>query len=158
MLLRRLQAMPPSFVLVTALGGLVPVLSSAASPDAAATRVEAVADPVLLQTKLVRKGRTLQHPGHMATPGEAVILTFTEGDTEHAVEVLLEQAKGGYTAEVVYRVGGKEILSGSTKAKKKKWAKVSGKGVSIAIRVDPEAKRPGELELPDGEDPLDGAK
>lgn len=131
---------------------------ASASTTRAAADEETAAAPVLLQLELERNGRVLRHPGHMATPGEIVILTFSSGDTEHEVELLLEKAKDGFDVKIIYRVGDKSILEGSVKAKAKRWAKVKQKNISVGVRIDPNAKRPDGLELPDGDDPLDGAK
>mgnify|MGYP007011858373 CR=1 FL=1 len=129
--------------------------SSVGSTDASD---EAVSEPVLLQVELERDGRTIRHPGHMATPGETAVLTFSIGDVDHDVEVLLVKAADGFDAKIVYRVGEKSVLQGSVKAKGKRWAKVKQKKVAIGVRVDPDAKRVDELAMPDSDDPLDGAK
>jgi hypothetical protein len=135
-----------------------PLLASTAEPAAPASDEEADASPVLLQIELERDGRAIRHPGHMATPGEAVILTFTIGEVDHDVEVLIEKGKDAFDVEIAYRVGDKSVLQGKVKAKGKRWAKVKQKKVAVGVRIDPDAKRPDQLDVPDTDDPLAGAK
>jgi hypothetical protein len=135
-----------------------PLLAAAPTQGTAAAEDDAASDPVLLQVELDRNGRAIRHPGHMATPGEAIILTFTIGDVDHDVEVLIEKGKEGFDVRITYSVGEKSILEGKVKAKSKRWAKVKQKKVSVGVRIDPDAKRPDQLDVPDTDDPLGGAK
>jgi hypothetical protein len=132
--------------------------SDSTATEPAAAQDETAAAPVLLQIELERDGRAIRHPGHMATPGEEIILTFTIGEVDHDVEVLVNKGKGGFDVKVVYRVGDKSILEGTVKAKGKRWAKVTQKKISVGVRIDPDAKRPGQLDVPDTDDPLGGVK
>ncbi len=119
---------------------------------------EAPGQTVLLQLKLQRNGKTLKHPGHMAETGEESILVLKVGDRTHEVAVLLEKSGEAFTAEVAYTDNGKKVLEGKKKAAAKAWIAFKsndGKTV-VSIRVDPDAKRPDEVEVPDGNNPLDG--
>jgi hypothetical protein len=142
--------------LVSAL--LLPISAVVYASSDTAGADEGATAPVLLQVELERDGRAIRHPGHMATPGETAVLTFTIADVDHDIEVLLEKAGDGFDAKIVYRVAEKSVLEGSVKAKGKRWAKIKQKKVSIGVRVDPDAKRVDGLELPDTDDPLGGAK
>lgn len=119
---------------------------------------EPAVERMLLQMKLERGGKTLEHPGHMTETGSELILVLTQGKREHEIAVYLEKTKGGYKAEVKYKDGGKIVLEEVTVLKNKKWGQVSKGKTKISLRIDTSAKRPDELELPDGENPLDGLK
>jgi hypothetical protein len=144
------------FVLLGALLLPTPVLAASTAPTVAAAEDETESSPVFVQVELERDGRAIRHPGHLATTGETTILTFTIGDVDHDVEVLVEKDKEAFDVKITYRVGSKSVLEGKVKAKSKRWAKVKQKKVSVGVRIDPEAKRGDQLDIPDSNDPLDG--
>lgn len=119
---------------------------------------EPAVQKMLLQMKIERGGKTLEHPGHMTETGSEIILVLTQGKREHEVSVYLEKAGSGYKAEVKYKDGGKTVLEEVTVLKNKTWAKVSKGKTKISLRVDTDVKRPDQVDLPDGDDPLDGLK
>jgi hypothetical protein len=157
MLLRRYEAM--RFAPLSALVVLAAAVTPAPPARASATAVseDSATDTVLLKVKLTRGGKTLAHPGYMATIGEETVLAFPPaGDTPQEISVILRKAKGGFAGTVAYRLGNKTVVEGKVVAKGKKWATVKKGSVSVGILVDPESTRPDELDLPDGDAPLDG--
>lgn len=111
---------------------------------------------MLLQLKIQRGGKTLKHPGHMTESGSEIILVLTEGKVEHEVSVYIERADKGYKAEVKYDQGGKTVLEDTTKLKDKGWVTMSKGKTKVSLRIDTSAKRPDEIDMPGGKDPLDG--
>jgi hypothetical protein len=122
---------------------------------------EEVGTPVMVDLKLELEGRTLEHPGHVAVTGEQTVLEMREGDRKHEVAITLDKADGGkLRTQVVYKLGGKQLVSGQSTVKPKQWFKIKGDKPkpAVAIRLDLEIKRKDGVELPPGQSPLDGVK
>jgi hypothetical protein len=152
-----------SLVRLALLTGLVMAVPSAAdahTSDASVptTNDEPAVQRVLLKMKIKRGKKTLVHPGHMTETGSEIILVLTEGKREHEVSVYLEKDGKGFKAEVKYKDGGKMVLEQTTTLQDKKWGELSKGSAKVQLRVDSSAKRPDEVDLPDGDDPLDGLK
>jgi hypothetical protein len=135
----------------------VPSVAGAHAPDTPADDEPAV-QRMLIQLKLEHGGKTLTHPGHMTETGSEIILVLTQGKHKHEVSVYLEKKGKGFKAEVKYSTGGKVVLEEVTTLKDKTWGSVHKGKTKISLRVDTSAKRPDELDLPDGDNPLDGLK
>jgi hypothetical protein len=122
---------------------------------------EEVATPVMVDLKLELEGRTIEHPGHVAYTGEETVLEMREGDRAHLVAITLDKADGGkLRAKVKYKLGGRQLVAGESTVKPKTWFTVKGKNPkpAVTIRLDLEIKRKDGVDLPPGQDPLDGAK
>ena len=116
-------------------------------------------DKVLLKTKIKRSGKKeIRHPGQMTETGTEMIFVLKQGEHTHEIGVLLEGGGKRFSADVIYRYDGRKVLQGKKDITKKKWVGIkSGDGKTIvSVFVDPDAGRPDQVDLPDGENPLDG--
>jgi hypothetical protein len=139
------------------LGSLVlaqPVAAEAAD-GVAATQMDAMG---LLSLKVKRSDKVMKHPGHILQSGEETTLVLKQGDRVHEVTVYVERVEGGFKFEVAYTDNGSLIISGEKVGKAKEWVKLtSGNGKSwVQLQLDPSKKRPDGVDMPDGNDPLDG--
>lgn len=134
-----------------------PVASPSVTPGAPVD--DEVGDKVLLKTKIKRSGKKeIRHPGQMTETGSEMIFVLKQGDHTHEIGILLEGGGAKYSADVIYKYDGKKVLEGKKTVGKKKWVSIkSGDGKTVvSVFVDPEAGRPDEVELPGGDNPLDG--
>ena len=109
----------------------------------------------LLKLELVRGKTKIEHPGYMVVPGEAVTIVMTKGGHTHEVDFLFNPGDGGFDVEVEYRDNGRKVLSEKTTAEKQKWFVVKSGKAKLSLHIDPDAKRPDEVELGGGDEPLD---
>lgn len=129
--------------------------------SASAPTDDEVDTPVMVDLKLELEGRTIEHPGHVATTGEETVLELREGDRAHEVSITLDKADDGkLRARVKYKIGGRQLVAGESTVKPKTWFRIKGKNPrpAVALRLDLEIKRKDGVELPPGQDPLEGAK
>ncbi len=127
-------------------------------PVSAADDAETTGEQVFVQVKISTGGKTIEHPGHKMETGEELVLVLTEGKKKHEVTVYVEGADGGFKVEVAYTAGGKERLKTEKSVPGKAWTdfkSADGKSV-VSLRVNPGKRRAQELEIPDGDNPLDG--
>ncbi len=112
----------------------------------------------LLSLKLKRGDKTLKHPGHIMVPDEQVVLVLKQGDTKHEITVFVEKVDGGYKFEVAATTNGALFLEGEVTGKAKQWVKVkSDSGNSwVELHIDPDKKRRDGVDMPGGNNPLDG--
>jgi len=109
----------------------------------------------LLKLELVRGKTKIEHPGYMVVPGEAVTIVMTKGGHTHEVDFLFNPGDAGFDVEVEYRDNGKKLISEKTTAEKQKWFVLKSGKAKLSLHIDPDAKRPDEVELGEGDDPLD---
>lgn len=109
----------------------------------------------LLKLELVQGKTKIEHPGYMVVPGEAVTIVMTKDGHTHEVDFLFNPGEAGFDVEVEYRDNGKKLLSEKTTAEKQKWFVVKSGSAKLSLHIDPDAKRPDEVELGEGDDPLD---
>lgn len=132
-----------------------------AAPVASADDAQAVVaaeERVFVQLKIKNGAKELKHPGHKMETGEELVLVLTEGKKKHEVMVYVESADSGYKVEVVYKAGGKERVKAESAIKGKTWVEFKsddGKSL-VSLRVNPGNKRADGVDMPDGNDPLDG--
>lgn len=132
--------------------------ASADVETGAEVRAQAEDSLGLLSLKVKRGDKTLKHPGHIMIKDEQVVLSLKQGDRVHEVTVFVEPTQGGFKFEVAYTDNGALVLSGETTAKPKQWVKIksdSGKAW-VELQLDPEKKRKDGVDIPDGNNPLDG--
>jgi hypothetical protein len=152
-----------------ALFGSLSLAAPGMDDDAALGLVEAPDEPIaarqmeddalgLLSLKVKRGDKTLKHPGHIMVAGEQVVLSLKQGDHVHEVTVFVEKTEGGFKYEVVYAVNNSIVLEGQATGKAKQWVKVkSDSGNSwVELSLDPEKKRKDGVDMPGGNNPLDG--
>jgi hypothetical protein len=115
---------------------------------------------VLVQLKVQHAGKTHEHPGYVAELGEESILELSVGEHAYEVSVKLEKREGKWALAVVFSVDGTEVASGTNAAAKPKtWVEFKkGEGTVVSVRFDPSTTRKGQVEMPGGKGPLDGAK
>lgn len=149
-------------VLLTSSLSISPALAQAAPSTSQATNDTAADEKatqrMLLKVRIKRGGKTIEHPGEMTETGSEMILVLEEGDRKHEVSVFVDHAKGGYKGEVKYTANGNTVLEEKTKLGNKKWTRISKGKVTVEVFIDTSAKRPDEVEMPGGKDPLDGLK
>jgi hypothetical protein len=112
----------------------------------------------MLNLKLKRGEKTLKHPGTIIKRDEEAVLTFKDGKRVHEVTVFVVSTDEGFKFEVAYTDNGALVLSGETNAKAKQWVKLkSDSGNSwIELQLDPQKKKRDGIDIPDGNNPLDG--
>lgn len=151
--------MRSSIVRVALAGALALSLTPVARAQVpAAAEDEPAVMPMLLKLKIDRQGKTLEHPGHMTETGSEITLVLTQGKRKHEVTVYLEKAGKGFKAEVKYKDGDKLVLEDVTTLENKKWGSVAKGKTKVSLQVDTTVKRPGNIDMPDGDSPLDGLK
>ncbi len=146
-------------VVAAAFLSALPTPTRAASDADDAMPVAAEAEKVFVQLKIKNGSKELKHPGHKMETGEELVLVLTEGKKKHEVMVYVESADGGgYKVEVVYKAAGKERVKAESSVKGKTWVEFKsddGKSL-VSLRVNPGNKRAEGLDMPDGDNPLDG--
>ena len=58
--------------------------------------------------------------------------------------------------KVGYKKNGRAIVSGTTTVTKKKWGNVKKGKTTVAVQIDPDSKRPDDVDNPEDDDPLGG--
>lgn len=151
----------PAMLLPLAIAALLTApAASASTPDQrldSDAQPAAVAERVFVQLKIETGGKTLKHPGHKMETGEELVLVLTQGKTKHETVIYVESADDGFSVEVTYSAGGKQKLK-ATKAAKDGWVTFQSddKKSKVSVKVSAGNKRAKDLDMPDGDDPLDG--
>lgn len=143
------------FALVSAL--VAPAAPAAASTPSAIEQAEAE-EKLFIQIQIKNGKKTLKHPGSKMETGEEVTLVLNEGKTKHEVMVFVGAAESGYDVEVVYTAGGKKRVEAKESVKGKgrtKFKSADGKSV-VTLTIKGGKERAEGVDLPDGDDPLDG--
>jgi hypothetical protein len=132
--------------------------ASAEIDDGAEVRAQAEDALGLLSVKIKRGDKTLKHPGHIMIRDEQVVLSLKQGDRVHEVTVFVEPTDAGFKFEVAYTDNGALVLSGELTAKPKQWVKIKNDNGKtwVQLQLDPEKKRKDGVDIPDGNNPLDG--
>ena len=134
---------------------------AAADDDVASDDTPAPEDDVVrkavLKLTLKRSGKTLEHPGYVVELDEWVTIVMTQGKRTHEVDFVYAQGEGeGYDVEVVYRDNGKKVLEDKQVATLGEWLELKSGKTSLELFIDPDAKRVDNVELGEGDNPLDG--
>ena len=133
-------------------GGLALAVGLAANPVVAE---EPVSETALARVK-IRSGKSeLAHPGHLVELDVENTLVLTDG-AKHAVTLLVSRKGKGFSVQVSYKKNGRPVLSGTTTVAKKKWGNVKKGGTTVSVQIDPDAKRPDDIDKPEDDDPLGG--
>jgi hypothetical protein len=112
----------------------------------------------LLSLKVKRGDKTLKHPGTVIKRDEEAVFTLKDGERVHEVTVFVAPEGESFKIEVAYSDNQALVLSGEITAKAKQWVKIkSDSGNSwVELQLDPQKKKRDGIEIPDGNNPLDG--
>lgn len=136
---------------VSAAPASTPVLTTAPIPAAAGEKV-------FVKLKIETGGKTLKHPGHKMETGEELVLVLDQGKKKHEAVVYVESTDSGYSVEVTYSTGGKQRLKATKSTKGEAWVTFQSddKKSKVSVKVNPGNKREDNVDVGDGDNPLDG--
>ncbi len=123
------------------------------APDAVAD--EPPADTVLARVKIKTGKGELKHPGYLIELEVENTLILKDG-AKHEVTLLVTKKGKSFKVKVGYKKNGHAVLSGATTVTKKKWGNVKKGATTVAVLIDPDSKRPDDIDKPKDDDPLGG--
>ena len=132
------------------LGSLFAVL---VAPPALAD--EPVGETAVARVKISSGKTEVKHPGHLIEFDLENTLVIQDGG-KHEVTLLVTRKGKGFSVQVTYKKNGRTVVTGSTNVAKNKWGNVKKGSTTVAVLIDPDSKRPDDVDKPEDDDPLGG--